>query len=95
MDKKVPTVNRTPPVAPPVYRPQQTPKVLQTKSALIPRPQVIIPTKLQTRVAQPAKPQTFPKAPPVYRPQTKATPINGAAQRQMPNNPHPYVPHNR
>src|SRR5215510_3605899 len=44
------------PVAPPVYRPQPVPKVLQTKSSLPPRPHSV--------------PQQ-PIAPPVYRPEQK------------------------
>lgn len=43
------------PVAPPVYRPQPTPKVLQTKRSAV-----------QTQVARPLR---TPVAPPVYRPQ--------------------------
>ncbi len=34
-------VTRKPPVAPPVYRPQPTPRVLQTKSAVVQRPRVV------------------------------------------------------
>jgi len=53
-----PTVKR--PVAPPVYRPQPVPKVLQTKSALPASPQ-----KFQ--------PPPSPAAPPIYRPQPTPT----------------------
>ena len=48
--------NKKLPAAPPVYRPQPAPKVLQTKSALLPRPPAV-------------QPRRAPVAPPVYRPQ--------------------------
>lgn len=81
------------PVAPPVYRPQQVPKVLQTKSSF-PSPhagqarrQPIAPPVYrpeQKRISQPkmasaAQAHTAPKAPPVYRPQPKVN-----AQRSLP-----------
>jgi hypothetical protein len=50
---------KKPPVAPPVYRPQPAPKVLQTKSAF----------DRQTHIGQLPR---QPVAPPVYRPQPKA-----------------------
>ena len=46
------------PVAPPVYRPQSLPRVLQTKSA-------------STQNRNSAQPATRPVAPPVYRPEVK------------------------
>src|ERR1044071_5552062 len=48
------------PVAPPAYRPQPVPKVLQKKSALVSKPE----TNQATRK---------PVAPPVYRPEVKKT----------------------
>jgi hypothetical protein len=77
---------RRPPVAaPPVYRPQPTPKVLQTKMASgqpsntgqQPRPSVAPPVYRPEpqKIVQPkmaaAHASTLPKAPPVYRPQAK------------------------
>jgi hypothetical protein len=61
-----PALNRRPPVAPPVYRPQPPTKVLQTKAA---------------NVAPPAyrpQPKSAPQAPPVYRPQ----PVPGSLQKK-------------
>jgi len=61
------------PVAPPVYRPQQTPRVLQTKSSLAQHSQLV-----QTR--------RQPIAPPVYRPQQIPKVLQ--TKSAMPPHPH-------
>jgi hypothetical protein len=69
------------PVAPPVYRPQSTPKVLQTKSAPAQSPQA----------GQASRP---PVAPPVYRPEAKKAiqPKALTQQRKTPTAPPVYRP---
>ncbi len=72
------------PIAPPVYRPQPTPKVLQTKNALPPTPH------------RPQPPRQ-PVAPPVYRPQSSPKVLlpkmtNPAANQKLPVTPRVYAP---
>ena len=85
--------NRQPPQAPPVYRPQPVPKVLQRKTAT-PAP----------CAAPPSASKKTPAAPPVYRPQTtpvvlqrkQTLPATGASAAPMhaPRTPHaPHVRH--
>src|SRR5687768_12290623 len=69
--------NFKPPVAPPVYRPQPTPKVLQLKNATKPQP---------TNAATSARKQPVP--PPVYRPQ----PTPRVLQQKKPAAPPVYRP---
>jgi hypothetical protein len=72
------------PVAPPVYRPQQAPKVLQTKSALNSGAQVNQATRK-------------PVAPPVYRPEAKKVvqPKAISPQRKTPTAPPVYRPNQK
>jgi hypothetical protein len=78
------------PVAPPVYRPQPTPQVLQRK----------VPAGLQPKVVAPQPGRAAPAAPPVYRPQPvpKVLQLKKIGQPQSPaapplvKRPQPSVP---
>jgi hypothetical protein len=90
------------PAAPPVYRPQPTPKVLQTKMASNQPPQSIQPPRapvappvyrpepkkiVQPKMAPEAKAFTPPNAPPVYRPESKKLVQPKMAAAQSSNQP--------
>lgn len=64
------SVARKTPVAPPVYRPQATPKVLQTKKSSTPTAQSVQ-RPAQKPAQTPAQKPRQPVAPPVYRPEAK------------------------
>lgn len=72
-----PAIRRTTPVAPPVYRPQPLPKVLQRKT-ITTQPQ----PRLQT--SSTGNERRTPVAPPVYRPQTKTPRLVPAQKTQTP-----------
>ena len=98
-------VNRKPPVAPPVYRPQPLPKVLQTKNSSAPnapqrlvgppayRPQVK-PTTVQAKMAGPADLKKHTVAPPIYKPQATPKVLQTKQKVKPPSVPASPIRHN-
>ena len=78
--KAAPSSVRKPPAAPPIYRPQATPKVLQRTSAI----------RQPSHNNSGAQASRTPTAPPAYRPQP--TPKVLQKNRLCPSNPSPSAP---